>query len=119
MIANWLETIGKSSNLVRDVRYPGLKRPEGIETIGERRERELAWSQLTDGGRRHMEREGYSRDGEKGFPCGGMVSFHINSGEESKGSQTDSKVAEEFLVSKFSSFFFQFRFNADSNTLIL
>lgn len=79
--------------MVRDVRYPGLKRAE--EKRGERRERELAWNQLSGEARGWIEGRGYTRDGEAGFPSGGMVSFHISSPEER--SQDVSDVAEKFL----------------------
>lgn len=75
------------------MRYPGLHR--AVETRGETRERELAWSQMSADARRTLEKAGYSRNGPGGFPSGGMVSFHIVSPEER--SQTASVTAERFL----------------------
>ncbi|KAK4697924.1 hypothetical protein P7C70_g8132, partial [Phenoliferia sp. Uapishka_3] len=92
-VARWLQETGVSSNLVRDVRYPGLYRKN--ETSGQKRERELAWEQMSDEARRWAEKSGYSRDGSEGFPSGGMVSFHIVSPHEK--SQENSEVAEKFL----------------------
>lgn len=62
---------------------------------------------MSDESRKWAEGLGYGVEGEGGFPCGGMVSFHINSGEEGKHSQVKSEVAEKFLVS-FPFFFFYF-----------
>ncbi|KAK4052726.1 cystathionine gamma-lyase cys3 [Microbotryomycetes sp. JL201] len=92
-LATWLETVAVPNGWVRDVRYPGLKR--GKETRGQRRERELAWAQLSQEARTWAEKQGYSRDGERGFPSGGMVSFHIKSQHEA--SQDRSDAAEAFL----------------------
>ncbi|GAA5836806.1 hypothetical protein JCM9279_007667 [Rhodotorula babjevae] len=92
-LARYLEETAIPAGLVRDVRYPGLKRKR--ETPAQRRERELAWSQLSDDARRWLVREGYSVDGEGGFPAGGMVSFHIASA--SPASQTETATAERFL----------------------
>lgn len=92
-VARWLQEVGVPAGLVRDVRYPGLKRKD--ETTGERRERELAWEQTTVEARKWAAKQGYSRDSEGGFPSGGMVSFHIAS--EDPASQTSSAAAERFL----------------------
>lgn len=92
-VARYLQEVGVQQGLVRDVRYPGLKRVN--ETSGERAERELAWEQLSDEARRWATKQGFTRDGEGGFPSGGMVSFHIAS--EHRASQTNSDAAERFL----------------------
>ncbi|KAK4057482.1 cystathionine gamma-lyase cys3 [Microbotryomycetes sp. JL221] len=92
-IATWLQEVAVTNGWVRDVRYPGLKRQQ--ETSGQRRERELAWSQLSDEAKKWVEKQGFSRDGDKGFPSGGMVSFHIQSQHEA--SQDKSEAAEAFL----------------------
>ncbi|GAA5943307.1 hypothetical protein JCM3775_002612 [Rhodotorula graminis] len=92
-LARYLEETAVPAGLVRDVRYPGLKRKR--ESPAQRRERELAWTQLSDDARRWLVREGYSVDGEGGFPAGGMVSFHIASA--SPASQTETQTAERFL----------------------
>lgn len=94
-VATWLEKVGVPNGWVRDVRYPGLKRTQ--ETRGQRRERELAWEQLSDEARLWNEKQGFTRDGERGFPSGGMVSFHIKS--EHEASQEKSETAEAFLES--------------------
>ncbi|ORY88248.1 pyridoxal phosphate-dependent transferase [Leucosporidium creatinivorum] len=92
-VARWLQEVGVPAGLVRDVRYPGLKR--AIESKGERRERELAWEQLSAEAKKWIVKQGFSAESEGGFPSGGMVSFHILSEEE--GSQTNSAAAERFL----------------------
>ncbi|CDR35659.1 RHTO0S01e04258g1_1 [Rhodotorula toruloides] len=94
-VARWLEEKAIPAGLVRDVRYPGLKRAQ--ETPAQKRERYLAWDQLSDEAKRYdgLAREGFTRDSEGGFPAGGMVSFHIRSG--SAQSQTETSVAETFL----------------------
>lgn len=93
LLATWLDRIAVPTGLVRDVRYPGLKR--STESSGEKRERELAWNQLSVEAQGWMEGRGYTRDGDEGFPSGGMVSFHISSPAER--SQDISDVAERFL----------------------
>lgn len=92
-VARWLQEVGVPSGFVRDVRYPGLKRPH--EAPAQRRERHLAWEQLSGDAHKWLAREGYTRDAEGGFPAGGMVSFHIQS--PSPASQTESAAAEAFL----------------------
>ncbi|KAL8283820.1 hypothetical protein RQP46_005252 [Phenoliferia psychrophenolica] len=92
-VARFLEESALPSSLVRDVRYPGLHRAS--ETRGQKRERELAWEQMSSEARRTLEKQGYTRDGPGGFPSGGMVSFHITSPDER--SQTNSDTAERFL----------------------
>ncbi|KAG0663240.1 hypothetical protein C6P46_002830 [Rhodotorula mucilaginosa] len=94
-VARWLEEVGIPSGLVRDVRYPGLKRKQ--ESPAQRRERHLAWDQLSADAKKWLSREGHELEAEGGFPDGGMVSFHINS--PSPASQTDSQTAETFLES--------------------
>ncbi|BGP02960.1 cystathionine gamma-lyase cys3 [Rhodotorula toruloides] len=92
-VARWLEEEAIPAGLVRDVRYPGLRRAQ--ETPAQKRERYLAWEQLSDEAKRWLARVGYTRDSEGGFPAGGMVSFHIRS--DAAQSQTETKVAETFL----------------------
>lgn len=92
-VARWLSEVGVPAGLVRDVRYPGLKR--AVETRGERRERELAWEQLSAEAKKWAVKSGFGLESVGGFPSGGMVSFHIRSEEE--GSQTNSYAAERFL----------------------
>ena len=92
-VARWLEETAVPASLVRDVRYPGLHRAS--ETRGQRRERELAWEQMSHEARRTLEKAGFTRDGPGGFPSGGMVSFHIASPDAH--SQTSSATAERFL----------------------
>lgn len=95
-LATWLDTVGRTTGLVRQVYYPGVKRVD--ETRGQRRERELAWAGMSFEAKRWMTGLGFSRDGPKGFPMSGMVSFHINSRvDDVKELQTTSKVAERFL----------------------
>ncbi|GJN93176.1 hypothetical protein Rhopal_006223-T1 [Rhodotorula paludigena] len=86
-------SVSGGGGLVRDVRYPGLKRAR--ETPAQRRERHLAWDQLSDEAKRWLVREGYGRDSEGGFPCGGMVAFHIRS--DAPASQSETGTAERFL----------------------
>lgn len=93
-VARWLDTVGVKEGLVRDVRYPGLNRLTR-ETSGQKRERELAWKQMSVEARVWCEKQGYSRDGAQGFPSGGMVSFHIVSPDEA--SQFETGTAESFL----------------------
>lgn len=92
-VARWLEEVGVPAGLVRDVRYPGLRRAQ--ETRGQRRERELAWAQMSEQSKVWATQQGYTRDTEGGFPSGGMVSFHIKSPHEA--SQETSETAERFL----------------------
>ena len=94
-VARGLQEVGVPAGLVRDVRYPGLHRE--VETIGERRERELAWQQMTPEAKKWAARQGFSVESQGGFPSGGMVSFHIHSEEEA--SQENSAGAERFLES--------------------
>ena len=88
-IANFLS----SSPHVRNVAYPGLRRAQ--ETTRQQRERHLAWAQLAPHARKWAESLGFSRDGERGFPSSGIVSFHIRS--ECEKSQDESDAAEAFL----------------------
>lgn len=92
-VARYLEEVAVPAGLVRDVRYPGLRRQR--ETPAQRRERQLAWSQLSGDARRWLARAGYGEDSEGGFPAGGMVSFHIASG--APASQSETAAAERFL----------------------
>ncbi len=92
-MARYLNEVALSQGLVRDVRYPGLRRPN--ETATERAERHLAWEQLAPEARKWAVGAGYSRDGEAGFPWSGMVSFHIAS--PSPRSQHTTETAEKFL----------------------
>lgn len=92
-IARWLQEVGIPAGLVRDVRYPGLRREQ--ETRGERRERELAWEQMSEQAKTWATQQGFSLDSEGGFPTSGMVSFHLKSGNEP--SQESSEEAERFL----------------------
>ncbi|GAA5980164.1 hypothetical protein JCM11641_006934 [Rhodosporidiobolus odoratus] len=92
-IATYLDREATRAGLVRDVRYPGLRRSR--ETPAQSRERELAWEQITPDFRRWVEKQGYTKESEGGFPCGGMVTFHIRS--EFEGSQERSETAEKFL----------------------
>ncbi|BGP43079.1 cystathionine gamma-lyase cys3 [Rhodotorula kratochvilovae] len=92
-VARYLEEVAVPAGLVRDVRYPGLKRKR--ETPAQRRERLLAWDQLSGDARCWLAREGFAAETDGGFPAGGMVSFHIASG--APASQTETAVAERFL----------------------
>ncbi|SCZ96885.1 BZ3500_MvSof-1268-A1-R1_Chr4-1g06818 [Microbotryum saponariae] len=92
-LATYLVEEAVPAGLVRDVRYPGLKR--SVESRGEKRERELAWAQLSTAAQRWATKQGFSRDGPRGFPSGGMVSFHIVSNHAQ--SQTETGVADAFL----------------------
>ncbi|KAI5476266.1 cystathionine gamma-lyase [Pseudohyphozyma bogoriensis] len=94
-IARYLQEVAIPAGLVRDVFYPGLKRPN--ETQGQARERSLAWEQLSDQSRKWATSLGFSKDSEGGFPSGGMVSFHIRS--EKPADQEDASAAEKFLES--------------------
>lgn len=76
LIANYL--FKQSPHLVRNVYYPGLNRGLDKETISQRRERELAWGQMSAEAKEWVVKSGFTRDGEGGFPCSGMVAFHIN-----------------------------------------
>ncbi|GAA6016731.1 hypothetical protein JCM10207_000162 [Rhodosporidiobolus poonsookiae] len=92
-VARYLHEVAIPAGLVRDVRYPGLKRAE--ETPAQTRERELAWDQLSGEARRWAVKQGFAVDGQGGFPAGGMVTFHISSAHAA--SQTESGAAERFL----------------------
>ncbi|KAM0748159.1 hypothetical protein T439DRAFT_328147 [Meredithblackwellia eburnea MCA 4105] len=94
-VARWLQEVAVPAGLVRDVRYPGLNRGEAVETAGQRRERELAWEQLSLDAKASLVKAGFTRDSQGGFPFSGMVSFHINS--NAPQSQEDSSAAERFL----------------------
>lgn len=94
-IATHLDREARPASLVRTVFYPGLRRL--VETRLQRRSRELAWSQLTSESREWMTALGYSRDGPQGFPCSGMISFHIQSDASESALQVESGVAEKFL----------------------
>ncbi|GAA5826749.1 hypothetical protein JCM11251_002880 [Rhodosporidiobolus azoricus] len=92
-VARYLQEVAIPAGLVRDVRYPGLKRSQ--ETPAQERERELAWDQLTPEYKRWLAAQGFNRETEGGFPVGGMVSFHIASASEK--SQEETGAAERFL----------------------
>ncbi|GAA5866114.1 hypothetical protein JCM8547_000602 [Rhodosporidiobolus lusitaniae] len=101
-VARYLEEVARPLGLVRDVRYPGLRRAE--ETPAERRERMLAWEQLTPEFRSFFSSAPYnfSVDSPGGFPCGGMVTFHITSpypGSQEIDKKEVTATAERFLES--------------------
>lgn len=98
-IARWLQEVAVPAGLVRDVNYPGLNRGSA-ETRSQRRERELAWSHLTPHSKKYFQQQGFTVDSVGGFPCGGMVSFHINSGINDKAQLQEAgstQVSERFL----------------------
>ncbi|GAA5947685.1 hypothetical protein JCM3765_001032 [Sporobolomyces pararoseus] len=98
-VARWLQEVAVPAGLVRDVNYPGLNRGAS-ETRSQRRERELAWSHLTPHSKKYFQQQGYSIDSQTGFPSGGMVSFHINSGINDKNQlqeASSTKASERFL----------------------
>lgn len=78
LLANHLQSKSLPSGYVRSIYYPGLHRGVGIETRSQRRERELAWDQMSRECKTWVEESGFTRDGEGGFPCSGMIAFHIN-----------------------------------------
>ncbi|GAA5846892.1 hypothetical protein JCM5353_004847 [Sporobolomyces roseus] len=97
--ARWLQETGIPSGLVRKVNYPGLNRGAS-ETRAQRRERELAWSHLTPHAKKYFSQQGFSLDSEFGFPCGGMVSFHIKSPIDDQDKLQDpssTETSERFL----------------------
>jgi len=88
-----LATFLTASPHVRDVAYPGLRR--AVETTRQRRERHLAWAQLSPHAKKWGFSLGFSRDGPRGFPSSGIVSFHVRSLHAQ--SQEESGAAEAFL----------------------
>lgn len=94
LAAKWLDGEAREKGWVRSVRYPGLNRGDR-ETRGERRERELAWDGMASEAKEWVESQGYTRDGEGGFPFSGIVSFYIQSPHPAH--QTETATAERFL----------------------
>lgn len=99
-VAQWLATDAVAQGCVRpgEVYYPGLAPAVNVATA--RDDRAVAWSQMSERARKWCLSLGFlppSSAPSASFPCGGMVSFRLQSAH--RHSQTESGAADVFLSS--------------------